>query len=112
MTALGLQASTRLGLNPRGKGRGQQNNAFAPDTLGGLAYWYDAANSPVVQSGGVVERWDDLSGNANHAAQSTSAARPLKTTDAAARPLIRFDGTDDALLVIPRSKRRFIAPVR
>lgn len=98
MTAIGLQAANGLGLNNKGKGKGQ-NKGFAPGQLSNLAFWYHAANSPLVESGGVVQRWDDLSGNGNHASQPTSGARPVKTTDADGRALIRFDGADDALLV-------------
>jgi hypothetical protein len=95
MTALGLRAAGRLGLSPRRPGSIRE---FSPSTLPGLAFWYDAADSPVIEAGGVIQRWDDLSGNANHAAQPAPGQRPLKTT-AGGRDVIRFDGIDDALLV-------------
>jgi hypothetical protein len=97
MTALRL--GPRLGLS-RHRGRRSPGSAtFAPDQLADLAFWYDAVQSPVVESGGIVEQWQDLSGNGNHATQSNGAQRPNKTTDAVGRQVLRFDGTDDVLLV-------------
>ena len=97
MTALRLGA--RLGLG-RGRRRGSPAAPpFAPNQLAGLAFWYDAAQSPVVETGGGVEQWQDLSGNGNHATQSTGAQRPTKTVDSLGRQVLRFDGTDDVLLV-------------
>ncbi len=98
MTPLGLQAGKGLGLNKKGKGKGQKKG-FTPGQLAQLAFWYDAASSPVVEPGGAVERWDDLSGNGNHAGQATGAAQPLKTSDADGRAVLRFDGADDVLLI-------------
>lgn len=71
----------------------------SPGEISALACWYDAAVSPVVETGGAIERWDDLSGNANHAGQSVTAERPIKTTDGEGRDVIRFDGIDDTLAV-------------
>lgn len=65
--------------------------------LGGLAFWYDAEESPVVEDGGALSQWNDLSGNANHASQAASAQRPVKITDADGRDVVRFDGVDDVL---------------
>src|SRR5918999_3342798 len=97
MTALRLGA--HLGLS-RGRGRGSPTAPpFAPNQLADLAFWYDAVQSPVVGSGGIVEQWQDLSGNGNHATQPTAARRPTRTTDSVGRQVLRFDGTDDALLV-------------
>jgi len=64
-----------------------------------MAFWYDAAQSPVVETSGGVEQWQDLSGNGNHATQSIGAQRPTKTVDSLGRQVLRFDGTDDVLLV-------------
>ncbi|MGH6885646.1 MAG: hypothetical protein ACREGK_06190, partial [Geminicoccales bacterium] len=92
MTALRL--GPRLGLSRRRGRRSPGAAPFAPDQLAGLAFWYDAVQSPVVESGGIVEQWQDLSGNGNHAAQSNGAQRPAKTIDVAGRQVLRFDGTD------------------
>jgi hypothetical protein len=64
-----------------------------------LAFWYDAEVSPVIETGGAIERWDDLSGNGNHAIQPVAGERPIKTTDGGGRDVIRFDGIDDTLAV-------------
>jgi len=95
MTALGLRSGQHLAFSPRTR------RAFTPAQLGGLAFWYDAARSPVVASAGAVERWDDLSGNGNHAAQTTSAKRPSLSADAEGRAVLRFDGSNDSLEVPP-----------
>ena len=47
----------------------------------------------------MIERWDDLSGNGNHAAQTVSGERPIKATDGEGRDVVRFDGSDDTLAV-------------
>ena len=91
MTVLGLRASGRLNISPQ---RRSLATPFLPTRLPGLAFWYDGSLSGY--AGGI---WQDISGNGNHAAQPTSARRPAKTVDGAGRNLLRFDGTDDALLV-------------
>jgi hypothetical protein len=41
------------------------------------APWLDAADaSTITESGGAVSQWDDKSGNARHASQSSSSIRP------------------------------------
>jgi hypothetical protein len=47
----------------------------------------------------MIERWDDLSSNGNHAGQTVSSERPIKATDGQGRDVIRFDGIDDTLAV-------------
>ena len=78
----------------------------APDTVVGLQLWLDAADSstlfdsttgglPVV-GGGKVARWEDKSGNANHATQGTANERPLrKTNDTNGNDVVLFDGAND-----------------
>ena len=70
------------------------------------ALWYDASDSStlydaggsLVAADGAVARWEDKSGNARHATQSTSGKRPLrKTSIVNSLDVLRFDGTDDAL---------------
>lgn len=99
MTVLTL-ANGALGLGPGRKRPGSfQPPPFTPAGLPGLGFWYDAEESPVVESGGFVAEVHDLSGNANHAAQGVGGARPLKTVDGEGRPVISFDGQDDVLTV-------------
>jgi hypothetical protein len=71
----------------------------SPDEISALAFWYDAEASPTIDAAGVVERWDDLSSNSNHAGQAASGERPIKATDGEGRDVIRFDGVDDTLAV-------------
>jgi hypothetical protein len=99
MTALSLRSSWGLGLSQSGRRQAHQPVPFSPARLGGLAFWYDAEESPVVESGGALEQWRDLSGNANHAQQPTGDERPQKTIDGNGYDVIRFDGIDDGLLV-------------
>jgi hypothetical protein len=98
MTALGLRASARIALTARRRPRATVPPE-SPDQISALAFWYDAEASATIDTGGVVERWDDLSGNENHAVQTTGSERPLKTTDGEGRDVIRFDGIDDTLAV-------------
>jgi hypothetical protein len=98
MTALGLRSSGRLALTTRRRAR-LTVPPESPDEINALAFWYDAAVSPVIETGGAIERWDDLSGNANHASQPVAAERPTKTTDGEDRDIIRFDGIDDTLAI-------------
>jgi hypothetical protein len=98
MTALGLRSSGRLALSPRRRPRSTVPPE-SPDQISSLAFWYDADASPTIEASGVVERWDDLSSNGNHAGQAVSSERPIKVTDGEGRDVIRFDGIDDTLAV-------------
>lgn len=82
----------------------------SPKSISGLTLWLDASNSgslydatsggSVVAPDGAVARWEDQSGNANHAVQSTANNRPLlKTAVKNAKSVLRFDGTNDGLQV-------------
>jgi hypothetical protein len=71
----------------------------SPDQISSLAFWYDAGASSTIEAGSVVERWDDLSSNGNHAGQAVIGERPIRTTDGQGRDVIRFDGVDDTLAV-------------
>lgn len=99
MTALSLRSSGRLGFGTRRRRSQSTASPETPDQISSLAFWYDASASPTIESGGVIERWDDLSGNGNHAGQAMADERPIKTTDAADRDVIRFDGAEDTLVV-------------
>jgi hypothetical protein len=71
----------------------------SPEQINSLAFWYDAAASPTIETEGAIERWDDLSGSGKHAGQAVSSERPIKTTDGQGRDVVRFDGVDDTLAV-------------
>lgn len=58
-----------------------------------------AATTPASADGDPVGSWLDQSGALNHATAGTDAARPtLKLAQVNGRSVVRFDGSDDALL--------------
>jgi len=70
-----------------------------PGKLPGIALWL-AADTGVTTNNSRVSTWADRSGNNNNAAQSVSARQPTLVTGVVnGQPVIRFDGTDDALQV-------------
>ena len=82
--------------------------AFLPSSITGLQLWLDASDGStlfdatsggsLVAADGGVARWEDKSGNARHATQSTSASRPLrKTAIQGGKDILRFDGSNDFL---------------
>jgi hypothetical protein len=79
-----------------------------PTSITGLQLWLDASDSgtlynatsggSLVAADGSVARWEDKSGNARHATQSTAGNRPVrKTAIQNGLDVLRFDGTDDFL---------------
>lgn len=97
MTALGLRQSGRLGLSPRR--RRSTSPQFLPDQLAGLAFWYSAGDPLNSITSGAVQQAFDLSGNGRHGTATSANRRPLDTADPDGRAIMRFDGSDDALLV-------------
>lgn len=72
---------------------------FSPLHISGLRLWLDASRITGLADGDPVGQWNDLSGNGNHATQTTAAKKPLyKTGILNGKPVVRFDGTDDLLL--------------
>ena len=61
------------------------------------ALWLDAADaSTVTAPGGVVEQWNDKSGNGRNAVQATAGNRPAFTSGGLnSRNVITFDGSND-----------------
>jgi hypothetical protein len=70
------------------------------------ALWLDAADASTlfdatsggspVAADGAVARWEDKSGNANHATQSTEANRPVRKASVQnSLDILRFDGSND-----------------
>lgn len=71
--------------------------AFTPTDISGLSVWLKA-DALVLSDADPVSSWTDSSGNARHATQATSGARPTYRTGVVnAKPVVRFDGTDDWL---------------
>jgi hypothetical protein len=60
---------------------------------------YDATSGgSIVAADGAVARWEDKSGNARHATQSTGVYQPLrKTSIKNGLDIVRFDGSNDSL---------------
>lgn len=51
---------------------------FSPRSIGGCRLWLDAADtSSVILSNGAITQWNDKSGFANNATQTTASNRPL-----------------------------------
>ena len=86
----------------------ERRRLFNPSRISGLQLWLDATKglfdatsggSPVTTDGATVARWEDQSGSGYHVTQSTSANRPvLKTGIRNSKNVIRFDGSNDALV--------------
>jgi formylglycine-generating enzyme required for sulfatase activity len=83
---------------------------FSPSTLSGLTLWLDASHNTTLfdqDSGGSnpsdddeIGRIEDKSGNNNHFYQDTSGYRPiLKTNIKNNLDIIRFDGSDDNMIM-------------
>jgi len=85
----------------------RRGTAWTPTDLGGCLLWLDASyglyqdaagTTPAVLDTDPVGMWQDRSGNAHNATQSTDNARPaLKLTIVNGLPVLRFDGSDDCL---------------
>lgn len=69
----------------------------APTDLRDCALWLDAAQGVTLDGSSKVSQWNDLSGNNNHATQSTPGSRPGVVT-VNGQTAIAFDGTDDQLI--------------
>lgn len=82
------------------------NLLSTPLSLPGLVLWLDASDAStlydavsggsLVAADGTVARWNDKSGQNNHATQATSGARPVrKLAIQNGLDVLRFDATDD-----------------
>lgn len=86
-----------------------------PSSLAGLQLWLDASDAStlfdattggsLVAADGTVKRWEDKSGNARHATESTNGPT-RKTSVQNGLGTLDFDGTDDTLQ-IPSSQDAF-----
>jgi hypothetical protein len=66
----------------------------------GLVAWFKADAIVGLNDGDSVYQWNDQSGSNNHAVQNTTAQRPIyKTNIQNGLPVLRFDGTDDNLIL-------------
>jgi len=66
-----------------------------PSLFTGLKVWLKADAITGKNDGDALSQWDDSSGQANHATQSTGSLQPLyKTSILNSNPVVRFDTTD------------------
>ncbi len=74
--------------------------AFTPASIAGLILWLTGDTITGLADGDPVVTWPDQSGSGNDAAQAVAAKRPTYRTGVLnGLPVVRFDGTDDALKV-------------
>lgn len=86
---LGLFSSAIAQIGPGGVGNASGANSQPTNVM-----WYGPES--IVNSGGFISQWNDISGNSNTITQATAAWRPQINTFAGLNYL-RFDGTDDRL---------------
>lgn len=83
---------------------------FDPRRLGNLLVWLDGADSSTLfdattggslpANNGGVGRWEDKSGNGNHATQGTASSRPLRLVAGAnGRDCLSFAGSSDSMTI-------------
>jgi hypothetical protein len=82
--------------------------SVTPNAVSGLLMWLDASDAStlydatsggsLVSANGAIARWEDKSGNARHALQSSSSQRPLRKSGIiGGKDVVRFDGSNDIL---------------
>jgi hypothetical protein len=82
--------------------------SVTPNAVSGLLMWLDASDAStlydatsggsLVSANGGIARWEDKSGNARHALQSSSSQRPLRKSGIiGGKDVVRFDGSNDIL---------------
>ena len=75
-----------------------QTISVSPDTISGLIGWWKA-DALSLNNGDAIDSWTDSSTSANHGTQ-TLTARPTYVTNVINNlPVVRFDGTDDSLVI-------------
>lgn len=83
---------------------------FDPRRLGNLLVWLDGADSATLfnattggslpANNGGIGRWEDKSGNGNHATQGTASQRPLRLVAAAnGRDCLLFGGSSNSMII-------------
>lgn len=72
--------------------------SVSPDTIGSLIGWWKADNIPV-NNGDPVETWRDVSSSGNDGIQSGSECPTFVTNVINGYPVVRFDGSNDSLLI-------------
>jgi hypothetical protein len=94
-----------------------RHTKFTPSSIDGLDLWLDASDSSTLfdattggstpADDGTVARWEDKSGNNNHATQSTVADRPLRrVADVNGRDAVDFVSQDIMIGASPLTQRQ------
>ena len=74
--------------------RGRPTSTWTPRLLPNVRLWLDVSNeSSIVLNGSSVSQWSDLSGDNNHAAQTTATDQPVLVTTGGPRRIV-FSATD------------------
>lgn len=89
-----------LGRGGADEGGGTTAPVWSPGALPGLQLWFDTAVLAGLANGDPVPTWPDLSGGHRDAVQATTAARPTYVSVGInGRPVLRFDGADDTMVI-------------
>jgi hypothetical protein len=73
---------------------------ISPADIAGLALWLKADSIDSIPDGGAITTWPDLSGNLRDATQAVAIKKPtLMFNQINGKKVVRFDGTDDALVL-------------
>lgn len=73
-------------------------HSVSPSSVTGLIGWWKA-DALALADGDPVSTWTDSSSSANHGTQTLTARPTYKTNIINGYPVVRFDGTDDSLLI-------------
>ncbi len=92
-------------LNSLGSLGGGNNAPFNPNSIAGLALWFDAtrnvysdAGTTLATNGQTVQQWNDLSTSAKNLTQASAGARPTYNTNVKnGLPAITFDGVSNKM---------------
>ncbi len=73
---------------------------FSPLNIAGCKLWLDASKIAGLSDNDPVALWADASGNSNDATQAVGVLQPIyKTGVLNGLPVVRWDGSDDSLIV-------------
>jgi hypothetical protein len=72
-------------------------SGFNPKSIGGLAAWYDAADSSTVTTATGASEWKDKSGNGRTLVQSVGLDQPTRTATINGKSALVFDGVNHYL---------------
>lgn len=93
-----MRASINIGLTQPLMGLKNMSNAI-PLQIPNCALWLDANDAAsITLNGSNISQWNDKSGNANHATQSTAASQPAyNSVQIDGKPTATFDNSNDLM---------------